>query len=246
MGSGLYTVHVLLARLTLVSLLLCGPALAGGPESLTIARWSEGGPGCSLSRSKDGRTYYGISTPQFEITLGVDNQELEKIKRRTVPMVGVLLSLSSKSTEPLPVMPSQSTLEFVKHFQVAQRALNPDAMLTQLQKNMDDLTDEITRHQVKKHPEQKDAKEAELQQRLKDYTDMMDFVSTHALRDHAVDASNTSTSGWVFFSTKNRWIGPWRRPEQFVLRIPAGNAMIEFPFELPPRGGKAELRSRPE
>lgn len=160
-------------------------------------------------------------------------------------MIGVLISLDYKGTDPLALAPSKSTLEFSKHFQVVQRALNPDAMLQQLQQNMDELTDEITHHQLRAHPDRKDAKEAELQQRLKDYTEMMDFISTRTLRDHVLDSSNASASGWVFFGTKNRWIGPWRRPEQFVLRIPVENAVVEFPFELPPKGGKVELRHRP-
>jgi hypothetical protein len=74
---------------------------------------------------------------------------------------------------------------------------------------------------------------------------MMDFISTRALREGALDPSNASATGWIFFSTKNRWIGPWRRPEQFVFRIPVENAVVEFPFELPPKGGAVQLRRRP-
>jgi hypothetical protein len=207
-------------------------------------RWSEGAPGCTLSRAQDGRTYYGVSAADLEVTLAVDNQELEKVKHRTVAMIGVLLSFNYKGSKPLGVGPSRSTLEFVKHFQVVQRAIDPDSLLKQLQQTMDALTDEITHHQVKKHPELKGAKETELQQRLKDYTEMMDFISTHAMRGTALDDSNASASGWVFFSTQNRWIGPWRRPEQFILRIPVNDVVIEFPFELLPQGGKIQLRQR--
>jgi hypothetical protein len=87
--------------------------------------------------------------------------------------------------------------------------------------------------------------EAELQQWLKDYTEMMDFISTNALHGGTLDTTNSSASGWLFFDTKNRWIGRWRPPEQFVLRIPVNNAIVEFPFELPPKGGKVQLRTRP-
>lgn len=229
---------------TLLIVLLCAPAFSGTPQSLSAVRWTDGGPGCTLRRAEDGHTYYSLSTAAFQLTLAVDNQELEKVRHRMIPMIGVLLSIEYKAGDPIPVIPGQSTLEFSKHFQVVQRALDPDTMLKQLQQNIDDLTDEVTRHQIKRHPEQKSTKEAELQQRLKDYTEMMDFISTHALRDGTLDASNSSTSGWVFFDTKNRWIGPWRRPEHFVLRIPVNNAVIEFPFELPPKGGKVELRPR--
>lgn len=207
-------------------------------------RWTDGAPGCTLRRADDGHTYYTLATGDLQLTLAVDNQELEKVRHRSIPMVGVLLSFQNKGTEPLAVSPGLFALEFTKHFQVVQRALDPETMLKQLQQNIDDLTDEVTRHQIKKHPEQKGAKEAELQQRLKDYTEMMDFISTHALRGSTLDGADSAASGWVFFSTKNRWIGPWRRPEQFVLRIPVHNWILEFPFELPPKGGKVELRPR--
>src|SRR5207253_3083803 len=115
------------------------------------------------------------------------------------------------------VQQNQFTLEFVKHFHVIHGSLDPDGLLKHLQDNVDDLTDEVERHQVKKHPEQKAAKESELQARLKDYTEMMDFISTRSLRPSTLDSSNPSAGGWVFFGIKNKWIGPWRKPEPFIL-----------------------------
>jgi hypothetical protein len=73
---------------------------------------------------------------------------------------------------------------------------------------------------------------------------MMDFVSARALRPLTLDATNPSASGWLFFSTENRWIGAWHRPEQFVLRLPVENLIVEFPFQLPPKAAKVELRRR--
>jgi len=35
-----------------------------------------------------------------------------------------------------------------------------------------------------------------------------------------------------------------RRPAQFILRLPVENVIVEFPFELPPKQGKIELRRR--
>ena len=245
MATLLYTVNVQLARKFVWLLLLSSHALGANPQPAPTLRWVQGAPNCTLRFSDDGRTYYGVSSTDFEMTLAVDTQELEKVQHRTPLMIGVLVSFDYKGNEPLPLMVSRSTLEFTKHFQVVMRALDPDTMLKQLQQNMDDLTDEIEHHQVRKHPELKDAKESELQQRLKDYTEMMDFISTRALRGSTLDPSSPSATGWVLFSTKNRWIGPWRRPEQFVFRIPIQSVMVEFPFELPPKGGKVQLRHRP-
>ena len=247
MWSASILFSVKFARTVFMLLLLSSPAWAGSPQPAPTPtlRWVEGTQNCTLRFGDDGHTYYGLSSAAFEVTLAVDTQELEKVQHRTPLMIGVLVSFDYKGSEPLPLMVSRSTLEFTKHFQVVMRALDPDTMLKQLQQSMDDLTDEIEHHQVRKHPELKDVKENELQQRLKDYTEMMDFISTRALRGSTLDPSNASTTGWVFFSTKNRWIGPWRRPEQFVFRIPIENVVVEFPFELPPKGGKVQLRHRP-
>jgi len=106
------------------------------------------------------------------------------------------------------------------------------------------LTDQVERHEVRKHPEQKQQKEAELQARLKDYTEMMDFVSTQSLHSAVLSPVKPTISGWVFFSIKDRWIGPWHKPEQFVLRLPVERIIVEFPFSLPPQSGGVELRRR--
>jgi len=240
----LYTVGVQFTRSILVVLALSTTALAGTPQPAASLRWAEGSPGCTVRRSEDGRTYYNLATTEFDLTLAVDNQELEKVHHRAVPILGILVSLTYKGNRALLLQPSQSTLEFSKHFQVVQRSLDPNNILQLLQQDIDELTDEVTHHELRKHPELKDAKEAELQQRLKDYTEMMDFLSTSTLRDGGLDASKAGASGWVFFSTQSRWIGPWRRPEQFVFTIPVGKALVEMPFELPPKGGKIELRPR--
>lgn len=233
-----------LTRSVIAFLLLSAIALSENPQPAATLRWVEGSPGCTIRRSEDGRTYYRLSAQDFEFVLAVDNQELEKIRHRAIPTLGILISVTYKQGEVLPIVTSQSSLEFSKHFQVVQKALDPDILLQRLQRDMDEITDEITHHQLRKHPELKSAKETELQQRLKDYTEMMDFISTSSLREGGLNASKPSASGWIFFGTQNRWIGRWRRPEQFVFRMPMANAMVEIPFELPPKGGKLELHPR--
>jgi hypothetical protein len=218
---------------------------AGTPPAVPALPWTADAANCSFRDGDDGRTYYGIASGDFEVTLAVDRQELEKIPHRAHPMLGVFVTFQYKGNDQFEVQQNRFTLEFSKHFQVVQSSLDPDYLLKSLQDNVDDLTDEIERHQVKKHPEKKDVMETELQARLKDYTEMMDFISTRGLRPMTLDASNSSASGWVFFSIKNKFIGPWRRPEQFVLRLPVENVIVEFPFALPPEPGKVMLRHRP-
>ena len=225
--------------------LLSACAFSETQATLPAVRWAEGAANCTLRQGDDGHTYYGLSSGDFEITLAVDQQELAKVPHRAIPMVGVLLTFHYKGNGQFEVQQNRFALEFVKHFHVVQSSLDPDGMLQHLQQNIDDVTDEVERHQVKKHPDQKDQQETELQLRLKDYTEMMDFISTRAIRPTVLDPSNSSTTGWVFFSTKNRWIGPWRRPEQFILRLPVEDVIVEFPFQLPPKRGSVELRPRP-
>lgn len=208
-------------------------------------RWAEGGTNCTLRSSDDGHTYYGLLAGDLEITLGVDRQELEKIPHRSIPIIGVFLSFHYKGTGQLEIAPYTYALEFVKHRQVVQNWTSPDAMLRRIKQDGENLTDEVEHHQIRKHPEQKEQKEAELNVRLKDLADMKDFVSSHALYPATLKGNNRSVSGWVFFSTENRWIGAWQRPEQFVLRIPVNKAIVEFPFELPPKSGFFQLRRRP-
>src|SRR5271165_238897 len=211
---------------TLAVLLLSAASLADSKAPAPALRWAADAANCTFREGDDGRTYYGITSGDFEVTLVVDRQELEKIPHRAHPMLGVFLTFQYKGHDPFEVRQNQAALEFTKHYQVVQSSLDPDDLLKGLQQNVDDLTDEVERHQVKKHPEQKEKLEADLQVRLKDYTEMMDFISTRALRPMTLDGSNSSASGWVFFSIKNKWIGPWRRPEQFVLRLPIENWMV--------------------
>ena len=227
-------------------LLLSPCSLAGSQPTAPTLRWTAEMANCTFRAGDDGRSYYGLTSGDFEVTLVVDRQELEKIPHRARPMLGVFLTFHYKGVQQFEVQQNRFTLEFTKHFQIVQTSLDPDYLLKTLQENVDDLTDEVERHQVKKHPKQKEQKETELQSRLKDYTEMMDFISTRALRPLTLDGSNSSASGWVFFSIKNKWIGPWRRPEQFVLRLPVENLILEIPFALPPEPGKVILRHRPE
>src|SRR5436190_12625864 len=161
-------------------------------------------------------------------------------------MLGLYLTFHYTGNQQFEVQQNRFALEFVKHFQTVKSSLDPDGVQQEIQDDIDNLTDEVERHQVKKHPDQKDNMETELQARLKDYTEMMDFVSTRALHPTTLDTSNSSVSGWVFFGIKGKWIGPWRKPEQFILRMPVENLIVEIPFQLPPQHGKVELRRRPE
>ena len=212
--------------------------------SISVVRWAANSPNCSVRQGEDGRTHYTLSSPTFEITLVVDPKELEKIPHRATPMLTVFLTFSYTGKDQFEIHQRRFALEFSKHRQVVKTSLDPNEIVQHLQEDVDNLTDQVERHEVRKHPEEKEQKEAELQARLKDYTEMMDFVSTQSLRHAVLSPGKPAISGWVFFSVEDRWIGPWRKPEQFILRLPVGAYVVEFPFSLPPHGVGVELRRR--
>jgi len=207
-------------------------------------RWAEGVPNCTFRAGDDGHTYYGLSSGDFEITLAIDRQELEKVPHRALPMIGVFISFQYKGSGELDIRHDKFALEFLRHRRVVQSALVSGGMLATLRHDIDEVTHQTEKH-VRKHPEDKQKEEEELHARLKDITEMMEFIQTRALQPMTLDATHPSTSGWVFFSTEDRWIGTLHPPEQFVLRLPVENLMVEFPFQLPPKLGKMELRRRP-
>src|SRR2546423_11118517 len=69
-------------RFTVIAALIALAARdAGATQKQTIPaiRWAENATNCTFRDGDDGRTYYGLSSGDFEITLAVDRQELEKI-----------------------------------------------------------------------------------------------------------------------------------------------------------------------
>jgi hypothetical protein len=49
----------------------------------------------------------------------------------------------------------------------------------------------------------------------------------------------------VLFSVESKWIGELQKQEEFLLRVPIGDRVVEFPFSLPPSEGDLILRRRP-
>ena len=213
------------------------------PKPPTV-RWDEAHPGCTFSRGQDGKYRYGLSSGDVGITLSVDAQEVEKVHRRPEPFFGVLLSVRyGGKGGALDVGVQNISLEFVQHFQVIQTSLDPDAFSTRIQNDADEL-DRQTAREVKKHPERKAEKEAQMRAFQKDTAELLEFISKNSLRDARLDEGNPEVSGWVLFSTSNKWIGGWKKHEEFVLRIPLDGKIFEFPFKLPPKEGELLLRKR--
>ncbi len=212
-------------------------------SKLPAVRWDEARPGSTFSRSEDGKYRYGISAGDVVITVAVDSQELEKVRRRHESFFSVWLGVRERGQGTLDVNPETISLEFTTHFKVIQTALNPDGFSARVQEDADEL-DHQTAREVEKHPEQKEAKEAYVRAYQKDSAELLEFVSKNSLRAAHLDAANPELSGWVLFSTKNKWIGGWKKREEFILRVPLEGKIYEFPFKLPPKEGELILRRR--
>jgi hypothetical protein len=226
---------------------LCAAANAGAADKdlpkPPIFRWDEARPGCTFSRSEDGKYQYGLWFDNVGITVAVDSQELEKVRRRHEPFFGVLLSVRYRGQGELEVSAENFSLEFVKHFQVVQSSLDPDDFSARVQNDADEL-DHQTARELEKHPEQKESKELYMRAFQKDAAELLEFVSKNSLRTSRLSPSNPEVNGWVLFSTRSKWIGGWKKQEEFILRLPLAGKIFEFPFRLPPKEGELLLRRR--
>ena len=206
-------------------------------------RWAEGQPGCTFSADEDGRYRYGLWTGDFGVVLAIDSQELQKAARRTEPVFTVMLTLRYRGKDSLSLDPRAITLEFVKHARDLHPALDPSELAARFQADSDRFT-KTTEHDIQKHPERKAELESRLHEHQENVAGMVAFLNTRSLRTLRFDPAHTDASGWVYFSASSKWIGDWKKQEEFVLRIPLADRVIEFPFALPPSEGDVLLRRR--
>jgi hypothetical protein len=209
----------MLALMIAVTSLLSHSTLASSKDKNKIPAvgWREGNPGCTFSRDDDGKYRYGL--------------------------FAVLLTVRYRGQTSLEVSTDNISLQFMKHFQVVQRALDPDGFSDKVQNDADTLNDETAR-QVEKHPEQREQKEAYVRAFLKDSAELQEFVGKNSLRPTRLSPGKAETSGWVLFSTDSKWISRWKKQEEFILRVPLAGKVFEFPFRLPPKPGETILRKR--
>jgi hypothetical protein len=208
-----------------------------------IVRWDEGLPGCTFTRSDDGKYRYGLWSGDLGIVLAVDAREVQIIRHRIEPIFGVLMTIRYRGTGSVDADPGTTTLQFMKHFKVVQPALDPDDYAQKIQSDADALDDEA-RRALAKHPEEKQVREARLQDYEKSVSELIEFLTKNGMRPAHLDPGNPEVSGWVFFNTENKWIGGWKAQEEFVLRLPLAGKIFEFPFRLPSTKGEVLLRKR--
>ena len=59
-------------------------------KSLPVVRWKGNAPGCTSSRTSDGKFLYRLETNDLDVTLSVDGQELQLTRRRLMFRASVL------------------------------------------------------------------------------------------------------------------------------------------------------------
>ena len=200
------------------------------PSDRTL-RWDASNPECSVT-AVGSMHQYSITYETLKVTLAVDDNELKKTNRTAEHVFSLLVTLNNHGTQPAEIVVDAIKLQLVQHHHVVMRAEVPDILAHRIQDDTDELVYQSEKT-IKKHPEKKD----EIELRLKEHQQLvarwLEFLTTQALRDVKLDSGRPEVTGWVFFSTRTKWLGAWKEREEFVLRIPFGKRVFEFPFVLP-------------
>jgi len=231
------------SRCILTVVLFCGSLLAKTKAPVTTLRWQSGTPGCEFREAGQSNLYTFV-TDEMVVALTVDSRELTQSQKRAGRVVGVLLSVEDKTSSPLLVKQSDASLEFVGHSQWRFGSWDADNLANHIQNQTDDLMHQ-TDKDLEKRPGKVEKNEDRLREQQKLVSEMVDFLSTQGLRDTTLDAAHPKISGWVFFPSRGKWVGSWKKREEFVFRIPVGGWMVEFPFILPP-DNRPKLKERPD
>jgi hypothetical protein len=213
------------------------------PQLATV-RWSAGAPGCTFARGDDGRYRWTMSDKDMEITLLVDSQELTKSRRRFYQVFGLYTTVLYKGHVNFDY-PADLRLTFLRHHEITEGYLDPTELQTRLQNDLDTLVFE-TERQIKKNPKIKEEKTAYLQQYEKEGAEFIEFLTSQYVAETTLNPGNPETHGWAFFPTKNKWIGPWKEHEDFILEVHMKDRIWQFPFSLPPAGEEPVLRKPAE
>ena len=209
----------------------------------TTVRWNEEQPGCTFSRGDDGKYRYGLWSEDVGVVLAVDAREVQVTRHRIEPIFTVLLEIHYRGADSLDSSPAGITLQFMKHFKTARTALDPNDYTKKIQADADALRDQ-TRRAVAKHPEEKQVREGRQQDYQQSINELIEFLSKNSLRPAHLDRANPEVSGWVFFNAPSRQRRGLNAQEEFVLRVPLGGRIFEFPFKLPSEPGELLLQKR--
>jgi len=235
-----------MGKLVLAVCAILLPTLVQAKKQLPVVRWTAGAPGCTFERGDDGRYRWTMTGSDLTITVLVDSQELSESRRRFYHLLAVYVSVTYTGQNKFD-FPADVRIDFVRHHDVLEPYEDPSELANRLQNDVDSRIFE-TERQIKKDPKIADEKTALLREYQKEAAEFIEFVSTQNLEPNTVTLSpgNPEAHGWVFFATSNRWIGPWKQREDFILSLSMKDKIWQFPFSLPPAEGDLILRKPPE
>jgi len=215
-------------------------------KALPSVRWTAGSPGCTFERRDDGKYAWTMAGQDLAVTILMDSQELTKSRHRYFHPVSAFVSVRYTGENRFE-FPADVRIDFVRHHNVVEPYMDPTEYSTKLQNDIDTEIFESERG-IKKNPKIADEKTARLRVHQKEASEMIEFLSTQTLDPNAaiLTPGNPEAHGWVFFSTSNRWIGPLKNHEDFVISVWMRDKIWQFPVSLPADEGDLILRKPPE
>lgn len=209
-------------------------------------RWTADAPGCTFERGDDGKYRWTMTGHDLTVTLLVDSQELGKSRHRFYHLLGMYVSVAYSGQNKFE-FPADVRIEFVGHHHVLEAYSDPTELSTKLQNDIDTKVSQSA-HQIKKNPKLANQKTARAREYEKEAAEFIEFLSTQTLdpTGATLNPGNPEDHGWVMFATSNKWIGPLKNHEDFVVSVWMKDRIWQFPFSLPPSPGDLILRKPPE
>ncbi len=232
----------------ILSCAILSPTLsqASKKKELPAVRWTAGAPGCTFERTDDGHYRWTMSGRDLSVALVVDSQELAKSRHRFYHLLGAYISVTYTGQDKFE-FPADVRIDFVRHHDILEGYMDPTELSNKLQNDIDTKVFE-TERQIKKNPKITEEKTALLREYEKVAAEFIEFLSTQGLDPNTtmLTPGNPEAHGWVFFATSNKWIGPWKEREDFILGVWMKDKVWQFPFSMPPTEGDLILRKPPE
>ncbi len=229
---------------------LCGafpppvPSHAARKKDLPTIRWTANAPGCTFVRGDDGKYRWTMTGNDLSITVLMDSQELPQSRHRFYHLLGSYISVTYTGHAKYD-FPADVSIDFVRHHNVTEPYEDPSELANKLQSDVDTKVFD-TERQIKKHPETAGEKTKLLREYQKEAAEFIEFLSTQTLPSETVTLTpgNPESHGWVLFSTRNKWIGPWKDREDFIVSLWMNDKVWQFPISLPPTEGDLILRKQ--
>ncbi|HXM12161.1 MAG TPA: hypothetical protein VN946_19575 [Terriglobales bacterium] len=215
-------------------------------KQLPAVRWVAGAPGCTFERGEDGKYRWTMVGRDLTLTLIVDSQELAQSRHRFYHLLGVYVSATYTGQDKFE-FPADVRIDFVRHHDVFEAYADPTELSNKLQNDVDTKVFE-TERQIKKNPKISEEQTTLLREYQKEAAEFIEFLSTQTLEPKTMmlNPGNPEDHGWVLFETRNKWIGPWKEREDFVISVWMKDKIWQFPISLPPTEGDLILRKPPD